>query len=375
MKCCNCNANINDTDMFCPECGAKQEPPLYCANCGTRLEPDELFCHECGAKTDGSVNSEVEPEAEPSMTSPETPEPAPSMEAPETPGLAPAPRKGKGGRIALIFILAAVILLAVAGFFVYRALNGGGKTADTHMEEEKEKTAKDKQKEKKKDPEEIDVTKADIVATGGETCALEGTIKTDHTGRKVIAWNEGVSISGLDEFGKAVLAKDVTNVYINDIGLEEGILDTVASNKKVILNGQIYFVSDSIYIKANKITDDSGNVIENNKDRNSQEVRQTISYDYIIPYSNAVLLNEGDIAGLSLQEINYAKNEIYARHGRMFKSPELQNYFNSKSWYVGTVSADQFSDAMLSEVEKKNVTYLSDVEFSINPAGYQLDVR
>ncbi|MGN1023298.1 MAG: YARHG domain-containing protein, partial [Lachnospiraceae bacterium] len=51
-----------------------------------------------------------------------------------------------------------------------------------------------------------------------------------------------------------------------------------------------------------------------------------LDQDYIIPDSDSRLLTEDDVKDLTLQEINYAKNEIYARHGRKFKSKELQNY-------------------------------------------------
>lgn len=40
---------------------------------------------------------------------------------------------------------------------------------------------------------------------------------------------------------------------------------------------------------------------------------------YVLPQSSSRLLTDADVAGLSLQQINYAKNEIYARHGRLFE--------------------------------------------------------
>ena len=40
--------------------------------------------------------------------------------------------------------------------------------------------------------------------------------------------------------------------------------------------------------------------------------------------------------------INLAKNELYARHGRKFKSKELQEYFESKDWYVPKYSPKQW---------------------------------
>ena len=99
--------------------------------------------------------------------------------------------------------------------------------------------------------------------------------------------------------------------------------------------------------------------------------------EYILPSSAERLLTESDIQGLSLQELNYAKNEIYARHGRMFDSPELQNYFNSKQWYQGKYSAEDFdanySASLLSDIEKKNTEFLKDAEYKLSSSGYQLD--
>ncbi len=100
--------------------------------------------------------------------------------------------------------------------------------------------------------------------------------------------------------------------------------------------------------------------------------------DYIIPDSDSRYLTDADIEGLSLKEINYAKNEIYARRGRRFDSQELQNYFNSKSWYVGKYDPADFDknySGTLNDYEKKNAEFLSEKEFSISPDGYKLDAN
>lgn len=82
---------------------------------------------------------------------------------------------------------------------------------------------------------------------------------------------------------------------------------------------------------------------------------------YIIPYSTTEYLSSSDIAGFSAKECNYALNEIYAREGRRFRSTELQNYFDSKSWYSGTIDPDYFDEnAILSGVEQNNVEFLRD---------------
>ena len=79
---------------------------------------------------------------------------------------------------------------------------------------------------------------------------------------------------------------------------------------------------------------------------------------------------------MSARELHYAKNEIYARHGRIFDSAELREYFESKSWYDGRYTADEFdemSGSVLNATEKANAEFLSDAENELSPGGYTLD--
>ena len=56
------------------------------------------------------------------------------------------------------------------------------------------------------------------------------------------------------------------------------------------------------------------------------------------------------------QQLRYAKNEIYARHGRKFKDAELQAWFDAQEWYDGTIAPEAFDDNVL--IEKKNIQVL-----------------
>ena len=55
------------------------------------------------------------------------------------------------------------------------------------------------------------------------------------------------------------------------------------------------------------------------------------------------------------------RQEIYARHGKVFKESWLQKYFASFDWYKADPN---FSDALLSEVEKKNIATIAAYEKS-----------
>src|SRR5204862_8228643 len=45
------------------------------------------------------------------------------------------------------------------------------------------------------------------------------------------------------------------------------------------------------------------------------------------------LITDAMLRGLSLHELRLLRNEIYARHGRIFKTLWLQQYFGSQLWY------------------------------------------
>ena len=110
---------------------------------------------------------------------------------------------------------------------------------------------------------------------------------------------------------------------------------------------------------------------DQNTDQSNDNAADRLSNDYIFSDSSSRLLTDADISGMSAKELNYAKNEIYARHGRIFDSIELADYFKSKSWYEGTRSPDDFDESLLSDTEKKNIAFLQKAEYELEPGGYQ----
>lgn len=84
--------------------------------------------------------------------------------------------------------------------------------------------------------------------------------------------------------------------------------------------------------------------------------------EYLIPGSDSRYITEADLKELSWEQCCLARNEIFARHGRMFQTPEIASYFNSKSWYHGTIAAENFSETVLNEYERANVNYIRQYE-------------
>ena len=75
---------------------------------------------------------------------------------------------------------------------------------------------------------------------------------------------------------------------------------------------------------------------------------------YIIPVSMTQTISADSLINMSDNDLWLARNEIYARHGRKFLDEGLQEYFNGKSWYNGTIEPDDFKEDMLSEIERTN---------------------
>ena len=90
------------------------------------------------------------------------------------------------------------------------------------------------------------------------------------------------------------------------------------------------------------------------------------SGEYILPDSSDRLYTEEELAGFSDWELTLARNESYARHGRLFNTPEIQTYFDSCSWYQGRITPEEFDGH---ESEYLNATELENVMTIYNYQG------
>lgn len=88
------------------------------------------------------------------------------------------------------------------------------------------------------------------------------------------------------------------------------------------------------------------------------------SSDYILPDVQTRVYSTAELEQLSTDELWYARNEIFARHGRGFRNPELQSYFNSKPWYTrNPIDPDTFdSTVTLSATEQQNADAIKAIE-------------
>ena len=87
--------------------------------------------------------------------------------------------------------------------------------------------------------------------------------------------------------------------------------------------------------------------------------------EYFFPESSSRYLTDEEINAYSSAQLELAKNEIYARHGRRFVTEYIADYFNSKSWYQGTIDPETFDsqqDSIFNEYEIANINKIAQIE-------------
>lgn len=70
-------------------------------------------------------------------------------------------------------------------------------------------------------------------------------------------------------------------------------------------------------------------------------------------------VTESLLEGMFLEDARKLRNEIYARHGKVFKDRWLQSYFKSFDWYKPN---PRYSDSALTEVERQNAAAIAAYE-------------
>ena len=120
--------------------------------------------------------------------------------------------------------------------------------------------------------------------------------------------------------------------------------------------------------------------IQNNEKNITKSVEKEVTpkkdtvddVEYIFPDSNTEYLTETDVENLSVDELALARNEIIARHGRIFTDEKYKVYFESKSWYKGTIEANEFDikyEQILNDIEKKNIGLIKKYEIIPNDSA------
>lgn len=117
--------------------------------------------------------------------------------------------------------------------------------------------------------------------------------------------------------------------------------------------------------------DSGGNKNENNSPRTTEkakEMTQTESSNQKkitegkYPEASDRVLTDNDLKDLAAEDLKLMRNEIFARHGYMFKPGSVNDYFNKQSWYTSRLSD---VGALLTNIEKDNIKKIKNYEFDL----------
>ena len=295
---------------------------MFCKYCGNEVADNMKFCTKCGKPIQNAQaapsgqrtkkNKVVVPLAAPGQQQQMRPNPVgQSNQQPE-------PKKKNGALIALIVVVAllvvAVVILAVV-FFSGRISTGS--TENTMIEQSDD----DDQKE---DDQDKDKNKKDNEDDGDED-------------------SDKQTLSDGDEPTDGV---DNGEVAKKDTSEKEDEDELFRNNSK-------------------KDTKDATEDTEEDEDM----IFQGDNDDYVLPDSSTRRLTAADLEEIADDKelLRIARNEIYARHHRRFADANpnqkpLQPYFDSKEWYDGYIEPEDFTDDMLSKIERDNIKLIQEYE-------------
>jgi hypothetical protein len=172
--------------------------------------------------------------------------------------------------------------------------------------------------------------------------------------------NTAISIGDMENFQTVALTNDKLNgltmmelrMIRNEFWARRGLkFQTVGVRQYFEWRDWYKPLKDQSKVKLNEIEQQNVNLLL----AREAQIREKLSTE-ILPEDFA---NE-----LFAEDLQILRNEIYARHGRIFKNPELQKYFETQSWYQPN---PDFKDDSLNEIEYKNLATIRNAqEFAVS---------
>ncbi len=254
------------------------------------------------------------------------------------------PKKSKKGLVAAI-IIGIIVLLALLGTFLFFALQKGlfggvnpfDKTETTSAVEETTQSA-----------------------SNAQTTTVQPTTKQPATAPSTQAPTERerqqlIRVVGEPyETAKAMLEAEGFNVeigeyYYDDFYYEGNVISQYPEEYSNIDPGSTITLNISLGPEKTESSQSSEEESDSEDD----------SPSYSSGSLNTSYLSRDEVENMSRSELNMALNEIYARRGRIFTSPELDSYFRSQDWYTPKYTAEEFSDnVVFNSYEEHNLNLL-----------------
>lgn len=304
----------------------------YCEQCGVELDDDMEFCYSCGSRQTPLEDEDAwqeelhDPEPEETIVPKQivyhSPIPEENLdESVHEPAQLPPKKKPFVPVLIILGVAAAAFCL---GFFGQRKPSSvmempadeiqttAGSDASVMTEEQSAEPAP-----AEAEPATVEVTEAQLITV------------PDLTGLTSDAALRMLSVVGL--------RPEVVYTQSSTVRIDHVITQFPSADSQVVAGETVTLYISETY--GNTSTED-------------------ISADYVLPGSDSRYITTAELQGFDAWKIRIAINEIYARHGRIFRDEELNAYFSSRSWYQPTVQPDMFSESVFNEYERENLRVL-----------------
>lgn len=399
--------------MFCPQCGAELvEGTKFCSQCGAHVEDvmrvdetvrleqaKDAFASEPTVATEAptTVRAASQQQAGTHVNDPTVVRETPTIRRPAEHVQAPIPEAQPyvpsaqarlhevhrrphrdsdfSGLVGAFAAALAIAIISAIAFFVLRPLmsNNGAVAQDVAEQTEAAEQASDESAASAAEQPEVE--------TGPKAALLTVSQVNTESYPEVVVY-----LNARDSEGVALANLNASSLALTEVDPAGNAYDTaVASVGSIGVDGSSYTVRYSSACRAkvgSYITvrlaltgsDYEGSVETTyqvlgspTEQKQEEEQKRTISDgNYILPESDSRTYTAEELSGLSDTELELARNEIFARHGRGFKSQDLQEYFNSKSWYTKRYEPDEYDaiPSQLNSYESANVSLISQIEAS-----------
>lgn len=386
---------LEDDELFCHECGAKQETIVTeaqveekqepkgnkCIHCGETIEEDSAFCPFCGKPQDVEEEQKEEPQQEPS----EQPKQPEQPLEPQEPGAEEQPtyeyeeeKKSK----TLLWVLLALLIVGGAGWYFFIKDSGNSmyeSQVDTDSIEEIVDSIYDEEAYDAFSVEGVQIRLNDILSKAlmmREDDAVRTYFSEEFRGLYARVaekdshldgpgfWNGNIWDGGQDgDPGKyTIIRVGSPNDNKADAGVKFS-YDMVDYHSDNLITIELVFENGDWYIDdvdANKqgmITylKDEDSSSDTDEVNNSQDSEKSQLRGNELSIRK---LTEKDIEGLSSGELEILRNVVYARYGYLFQREDLRRFFLQYSWYQPTnKNANEIYDNF-TEIERYNIEFI-----------------
>lgn len=194
--------------------------------------------------------------------------------------------------------------------------------------------------------------------TASATIAQESQETTSETATTTVAAVENTTAAVATVAQPTSTAESPSSIAETTVAASETTTSASESTRSV---EPVYFEGDIGEIRSQKMKLAEGNhYCESSNDYFENVLGDTgVSNSYeLFPQTAERYFTAEDFADCPEDILVLAKNEIYARHGRMFLDREIYEYFLTRMWYEPTYAPEEFDESCLNEYEKANIELL-----------------